>query len=376
MAAPAGEPPGPPAEEAPRGRKRRAPSWSPRELEALIELWKEEEGLHDLHSRRRNADLYTRLAQNLAQHGHPSRNCEQVRSKVKELRLGYVRATEGRGAGPDACPYFAELHSFLGEPAPQAPPVPVDTCQRPPINRPTEPEEADDSGSASGEEASVATQQAPSSNSSEDGEEPTAGPSTRPSIAAAAPPPAGQPRRHRLRQRDQLLRRHVHAVEAIQASIEERVQGDLQWRQDAWAAFLAECRGMRTTMDTLTAHIVHAIHYGMGGAQAPAIPPVAQVMPPPIPAPGPVPAPPPIPAPGPVPAPPPIPAPGPVPALPPDPVPAPVPAPVPGPVPGRAPVPGRVHAPGHLRVQPAPTRSAQRGQAGPRRSVRRGRPSQ
>ena len=53
----------------------------------------------------------------------------------------------------------------------------MDTCQRPPINRPTEPGEGEDSASASGgEEASVATaQQAPSSSSSEAdaGKEPT-----------------------------------------------------------------------------------------------------------------------------------------------------------------------------------------------------------
>ncbi|XP_075753461.1 uncharacterized protein LOC142818328 [Pelodiscus sinensis] len=239
MAARGGQPPSPGAEEeAPRGRKRRAPSWTPRELEALLDLWEEEEGLHDLQSRRRNAELYTRMARNLAQQGHPSRNCEQVRSKVKELRLGYVRATEGRGAGPDACPYFERLNSFLGEPAPQGPAVPVDTCQHPPIIRPTEPEEEDESGGASGEEASVATQQAPSSSSSVAGEEPTAGPSTRPATPAAAAPPAAQARRTRLRHRDQLLRRHVTAVEGIQTSIAERVQGDQEWRQEGWAAFL------------------------------------------------------------------------------------------------------------------------------------------
>ncbi|XP_075793234.1 uncharacterized protein LOC142830642 [Pelodiscus sinensis] len=247
------QPPSPGAEEeAPRARKRRAPSWTPRELEALLDLWEEEEGLHDLQSRRRNAELYTRMARNLAQQGHPSRNCEQVRSKVKELRLGYVRATEGRGAGPDACPYFERLNSFLGEPAPQGPAVPVDTCQQPPIIRPTEPEEEDESGGASGEEASVATQQAPSSSSSVAGEEPTAGPSTRPATPAAAAPPAAQARRTRLRHRDQLLRRHVTAVEGIQTSIAERVQGDQEWRHEGWAAFLEECREMRATMGTLT----------------------------------------------------------------------------------------------------------------------------
>ncbi|XP_075769107.1 uncharacterized protein LOC142821587 [Pelodiscus sinensis] len=259
MAAPGGQPPSPGAgEEALRGRKRRAPSWIPRELETLLDLWEEEEGLHDLQSRRRNADVYSRLARNLAQQGHPSCNCEQVQSKVKELRLGYVRASDGRGAGPDVCPYFERLNSFLGQPALQAPAVPVDTCQHPPINRPTKPEEGEDSGCASGEEASVATQQAPSSCSSEAGEEPTAGPSTRPATPAAAAPPAAQARRPRLQHWDQLLRHHVIAVEGIQTSIAERVQGDQDWRQEGWAAFLEECRGMRTTMGTLTAHLVHA----------------------------------------------------------------------------------------------------------------------
>ncbi|XP_075793614.1 uncharacterized protein LOC142830745 [Pelodiscus sinensis] len=237
MAAPAGESPAPPAQEAPRGCKRQAPSWTPRELETLLDLWQEEEGLHDIRSRRWNVDIFVWMAEALSQQGHAVRNSEQVRAKVKELWLGYVRASEGRGAGPDTCPRYDRLHAILGQPALQGPDVPVDTCQRPPVIRTTEAGEEEHSISASGEEASVATQQALSSSSSKAGEGSTAGWSSRPSSPAAAAPPAGQPWRRRLRHRDQLLRRHIVAVEAIQGSIHDCVQGDLQWRQEAWGAF-------------------------------------------------------------------------------------------------------------------------------------------
>ncbi|XP_075793232.1 uncharacterized protein LOC142830640 [Pelodiscus sinensis] len=60
--------------------------WVQEDLRLRQRSLEEEEALL---SRRRNADLYRRLAQNLAQQGPPGRNCEQVRSKVKELQLGH-----------------------------------------------------------------------------------------------------------------------------------------------------------------------------------------------------------------------------------------------------------------------------------------------
>ncbi|XP_075757470.1 uncharacterized protein LOC142818867 [Pelodiscus sinensis] len=114
------DPPGPstePSGDPARGSKRRAPSWSGPELKTLLELWGEEEALQALKSRQRNADIYGRMAEALAQKGHYPHTQDQVRSKVKELWQGYVKAREESsrsGAAPYYCPYYSELDQILG----------------------------------------------------------------------------------------------------------------------------------------------------------------------------------------------------------------------------------------------------------------------
>ncbi|XP_075776503.1 uncharacterized protein LOC142826994 [Pelodiscus sinensis] len=57
------------------------------------------------------------MAEALAQNGHYPRTQDQVRSKVKELRQGYVKAREESshsGAAPYYCPYYSELDQILG----------------------------------------------------------------------------------------------------------------------------------------------------------------------------------------------------------------------------------------------------------------------
>ncbi|XP_075779510.1 zinc finger and SCAN domain-containing protein 20-like [Pelodiscus sinensis] len=110
---PSTEPSGDPA----KGSKCRAPSWSGAEIKSLLELWGEEEALQALKSRRRNAEIYGRMAEALAQKGHYPRTQDQVRSKVKELRQGYAKAREESsrsGAAPHYCPYYPELDQILG----------------------------------------------------------------------------------------------------------------------------------------------------------------------------------------------------------------------------------------------------------------------
>lgn len=83
------------------------------EVEALLELWGQEEALQDPWARRRNAEIFGWMARALAEHGHPLRTFEQVWSKVKELWLSCVRAGECLGAGPHSCPYYSQLHCIL-----------------------------------------------------------------------------------------------------------------------------------------------------------------------------------------------------------------------------------------------------------------------
>ncbi|XP_075771800.1 uncharacterized protein LOC142823916 [Pelodiscus sinensis] len=259
---------------------------------------------------------------------------------------------EGQRGPGDRSQHLPPLQPAPRHPGPASPTSPAGPHRQqhapPPVTRTTETGEGD-SSSRSEDEASTATLQAPSgspdiSRASLEAEEgSTAGPSTSrgPSspAAAAAAPPAAQPPRQRLRHQDQLLQRHVQAVERVEAASTRRVEVDLQWHQEAWGAFQPQCVRMADSIATLTARIGHAVHYGIALPHAPTSPPLALPLAPPAMAP-------PAPAPAP-------------PAMAPPAPPAPAPAP-----------------PAHLPVLPAPMRPAPHVQVRPRRSAHRGHPSQ
>ncbi|XP_075791032.1 uncharacterized protein LOC142830391 [Pelodiscus sinensis] len=222
------------------------PSWSLGELEALLDLWEEEEALHDTRC------IFNRMAQALSHQGHPARTLKQVRAKVKELLLDYVWASEGQGTGANSCPHYQWLHWILGQAAPHGPSVPVDTCRCPPRHQAREAGEEDEPASGSEDEGSTVTLQAEtlsgshdvSHASSEAGEGSTAGPSRSggpSSPVAAAAPPAAQPPSWRVRQWDQLFWRHVQAVEQVEAAITHWVEADLKWHQEACSCPSCSC---------------------------------------------------------------------------------------------------------------------------------------
>ncbi|XP_075785288.1 uncharacterized protein LOC142829492 [Pelodiscus sinensis] len=98
-----------------RGTKRRAPCWSTAEVTALLDLWGKEEALQDPKSRRRNAHIFSQMAQALAAQGNPAWTLEQVPAKVKDLRLTYVWASNRGGGGVTACPHYLHLQRILGD---------------------------------------------------------------------------------------------------------------------------------------------------------------------------------------------------------------------------------------------------------------------
>ncbi|XP_074854610.1 uncharacterized protein LOC142015095 [Carettochelys insculpta] len=121
------------------GKRQRDPSWTEAELRDLLGLWREEEVLQVMGSKRRNADAFARLAEGLATRGHPARTPDHVRSKVKELWQGYARAGDaaGRsGAAPITCPFYRELRDIVGPRHTTSPPATLDTSADKPQQAP------------------------------------------------------------------------------------------------------------------------------------------------------------------------------------------------------------------------------------------------
>ncbi|XP_075772103.1 uncharacterized protein LOC142824234 [Pelodiscus sinensis] len=227
------DPPGPssePSGDPTRGSKRRAPSWSGPELKTLLELWGEEEALQALKSRRRNADIYGRMAETLAQKGHYPRTQDQVRSKVKELRQGYVKAREDSsrsGAAPHSCPYYTELDQILGGGEARTPRRLVQSgLVDPVVDAPEQDPEQSGDGDMVPEEDSEETAtltlepvtQTPEASqvSSDAGDEAAAGPAVQEGRSTPAPPPSrGHGSRRHRRVYVDILRQHVEAVQEL-----------------------------------------------------------------------------------------------------------------------------------------------------------------
>ncbi|XP_075788868.1 uncharacterized protein LOC142829999 [Pelodiscus sinensis] len=244
---PSSEPSGDPA----KGSKRRAPSWSGAEIKSLLELWGEEEALQALKSRRRNADIYGRMAEALAQKGHYPRTQDQVRSKVKELRQGYAKAREESsrsGAAPHYCPYYPELDQILGGSAEARTPrrFVQSGLADPVVDAPERelqhsgdgdmgPEEEDTEETATLTLEPVTQTSEASQASSGAGEEAAAGPAVEEGRSTPAPPPSPSPpqrhgsRRHRRVYAD-ILRQHVEAVQEQNAILLRRAEAEERWR--------------------------------------------------------------------------------------------------------------------------------------------------
>ncbi|XP_075775954.1 uncharacterized protein LOC142826883 [Pelodiscus sinensis] len=226
MAAPGGhQQPAPFMLEAPRGMKRCTPSWSPAEIEALLDLWADEEALHDPCACRQDTSM------------RPPVTRHNEAGDEAELPTG-----AGSEEDEDDQGSTVTLHLETVSGSPDVSLASLET--------------------RNGSSAGPARREGPSS--------PT---------AAAAPPTAQAPGWW-VRQWDQLLRRHVQAVERIKAAITRRVDADLEWHQQPRGHFQAQCDRTCDAITTLTAHIGHVVHYGMALPHAPAIPPAP--MPPPL----------------------------------------------------------------------------------------------
>ncbi|XP_075778634.1 uncharacterized protein LOC142827362 [Pelodiscus sinensis] len=240
----------------PRGSKRRAPSWSGPDIKALLGLWAEEESLQAMHStKRQNADIFARMAEDLAKQGHHPRTLEQVRAKVKELRQGYVRAREQSsrsGEKPYSSDYYKDLDRILGAGDPLPPERLLESGLEPPVVQLPEhllgdqelQEEADEEedGTQSTQEPGLETQEA-SQTTSDPGEGTSAGPADQ----EGGTPPARQPRqpqgtRRHWRTYLELVRQHVGVLHEMKDSMERRLEADAKWHRQLLLEFRQQHR--------------------------------------------------------------------------------------------------------------------------------------
>ncbi|XP_075791311.1 uncharacterized protein LOC142830418 [Pelodiscus sinensis] len=243
------DPPGPsrePSGDPTRGSKCWAPAWSGPELKTLLELWGEEEALQALKSRQQNADIFGRMAEALAQRGHYPRTQDQVRSKVKELRQGYVKAREDSsrsGAAPHSCPYYSELDQILGGGEARTSRRLVQSgLADPVVDAPEQDPEQSGDGDMVPEEDSEETAtltlepvtQTPEASqvSSDAGDEAAAGPAMQEGRSTPAPPPSPSrghgSHRHRCVYAD-IMRKHVEVVKELNTILRERAEAEDWW---------------------------------------------------------------------------------------------------------------------------------------------------
>ncbi|XP_073195090.1 uncharacterized protein [Lepidochelys kempii] len=95
---------------------KRAPAWTKSETLDLIAVWGEESVQAKLRSKRRNVNIYAKIAQGMVERGY-NRDTQQCHVKVKELRQAYekTKEAEGRsGSEPYTCCFYDQLHGILG----------------------------------------------------------------------------------------------------------------------------------------------------------------------------------------------------------------------------------------------------------------------
>ncbi|XP_075773093.1 uncharacterized protein LOC142825187 [Pelodiscus sinensis] len=256
----------------PSAEKKRAPAWSGTEVLTLLELWGQEEAVQALHTQRRNASIYGRMAQGLADKGHHPRTLQQVRAKVKELRQGYMKArkqSSASGAAPVHCTHYQELDRILGGQEPMSASVHVQTGLHTPVQHsrqevPMEDVEEEEEEAAQEQMEDTLTlslqpvpDSAEASQAPSDTEEGTsAGPAAAVCRSTPVPPPtwSHSTRRH-WRTYNDLLKRHVEAMEKMERTMAnmhetmaERAREEARWHTCLLQDFLPEWRSMCATV--------------------------------------------------------------------------------------------------------------------------------
>lgn len=90
----------------------RGTNWSPEEIRSLIAIWRTTEIKSGL-SGPRNQETYELMSTKLIERGC-ARDSQQIRSKIKKLKIAYKNVLRGRESRK-SCPYFQDLSAILGD---------------------------------------------------------------------------------------------------------------------------------------------------------------------------------------------------------------------------------------------------------------------
>ncbi|EMP39892.1 Zinc finger and SCAN domain-containing protein 29, partial [Chelonia mydas] len=105
--------------------------WTKRETLDLTAVGGEESVETELRPKRRNANIYAKIAQDMVERGY-NRDTQQCRVKVKELRQAYQKTKEANGRSrsePHTRRFYDQLHAILGGDPITTPPLSVDICK-------------------------------------------------------------------------------------------------------------------------------------------------------------------------------------------------------------------------------------------------------
>ncbi|EMP30509.1 Zinc finger and SCAN domain-containing protein 29 [Chelonia mydas] len=108
-----------------------APAWTQWEVLDLIAVWGEKSVQAELHSKRRNANIFAKISKGMKDRGH-NRDTQQCHVKIKELRQAYQKTKDANshsGPEPQTCRFYDELHAILGSTPTTTPQLPMDTCK-------------------------------------------------------------------------------------------------------------------------------------------------------------------------------------------------------------------------------------------------------
>ncbi|XP_074930189.1 myb/SANT-like DNA-binding domain-containing protein 7 [Chelonoidis abingdonii] len=111
---------------------KRTPRWTEQEVLVPITVWGEESVLSELHSKRRNAQIFEKISKGMKDKGY-NRDLQQCHVKLKELRQAYQRTREANGhSGSEAqtCRFYDELHAVPGDAPTTSPPLCMDSVNR------------------------------------------------------------------------------------------------------------------------------------------------------------------------------------------------------------------------------------------------------
>ncbi|EMP41154.1 hypothetical protein UY3_01572 [Chelonia mydas] len=111
--------------------RKRAPSWTKREVLNLITVCGDESVLSELRFKRRNAKIFEKISIGMKDRGY-HRDSQQCRVKFKELRQAYQKIQDANarlGSEPQTYRFYDELHAILVGASITVPPLYMDSCK-------------------------------------------------------------------------------------------------------------------------------------------------------------------------------------------------------------------------------------------------------